>query len=119
MLLSYLAHTYHVRRDTAGGEGRRGVIINRMFGEMYNLRAVASILVATAPRKGLAATVRADLSDALHAAASRSEPGFLTLHLDLIAATVDLLAQAVRSEAATGSTTQTRWAASTRPPPGK
>jgi len=51
MLLSYLAHTYHApgyapgAAGAVGVESRRGVIINRMFGEMYNLRSVASILV--------------------------------------------------------------------------
>ena len=47
MLLSYLAHTYNApgAAGATGVESRRGVIINRMFGEMYNLRSVASILV--------------------------------------------------------------------------
>lgn len=43
MLLSYLAHT-HSSPGEGGLTRRQGIVINRMFGEMYTLRAVASVL---------------------------------------------------------------------------
>jgi hypothetical protein len=43
MALSFLAHS-HAPVGPDGLVQRQGVIINRMFGEMYNLRAIASIL---------------------------------------------------------------------------
>jgi hypothetical protein len=49
MLLNFLTHSY----DLAAGEGQAGprspraTIINATFGEMYNLRAIANILVQT------------------------------------------------------------------------
>jgi hypothetical protein len=46
MLLAYLAHTYRHRSIAAamGAPSRRGQLINRMFGEMYNLKAIACLL---------------------------------------------------------------------------
>ncbi len=44
MLLTFLGHTYRTPRSP-GAATRRGVVINRMFGEMYNLRAISQILV--------------------------------------------------------------------------
>jgi hypothetical protein len=93
MLLCYLAHTYHVR-DTAGVEGRRGVIINRMFGEMYNLRAVASILVQLPLAEDSPQRCGPTFQMPYTLQLPESEAGFWSLHMDLIAATVDLLAKA-------------------------
>ena len=46
MMLSYLAHTYRAPRAGAGQDGEcRGVIINKLFGEMYNLRSISALLV--------------------------------------------------------------------------
>jgi hypothetical protein len=46
MLLMYLAHTFRLarstRRDTPSA---RGVMMHKVFGEMYNLKAIAGILV--------------------------------------------------------------------------
>lgn len=46
MLLAYLAHVYRHRSVAAavGAPGRRGQLINRMFGEMYNLKAIAGLV---------------------------------------------------------------------------
>lgn len=47
MLLTYLAHSFRVSAEPmeAGAANPRSLIINRTFGEMYNLRSVAGILV--------------------------------------------------------------------------
>ncbi|MFN4142406.1 ferritin-like domain-containing protein [Aestuariivirga sp.] len=46
MLLSFLAHSFRLSRVTPSGvPGLRGMIMHRAFGEMYNLKAVAGILV--------------------------------------------------------------------------
>jgi hypothetical protein len=95
MLLSYLAHTYHAPRAAHGErESRRGVIINRMFGEMYNLRAIASILVhlPLAPASSQQCGPPFQMPYTLQL--PESEAAYWTLHLDLIAATADLLAHA-------------------------
>lgn len=48
MLLTYLAHSFTLAGGlvTAGNHAPRGAIINATFGEMYNLRAITSILTA-------------------------------------------------------------------------
>ena len=97
MLLSYLAHTYQDPPNATGAEinARRGLIINRMFGEMYNLRAIAAVLVhlplggsdssqCCGPTFQMPYTLQLPETDA----------GYWTLHLDLIAATAVLLAEA-------------------------
>ena len=44
MLLAYLRHTFQLARN--GSEaGLRGAVIHRVFGEMYNLKSIAGILV--------------------------------------------------------------------------
>jgi len=47
MLLSYLAHAFRLSDDPAqtAEPGRRGQVLNRVFGEMYNLKAIAGLLV--------------------------------------------------------------------------
>jgi rubrerythrin len=96
MLLSYLAHTFHAPRTTDAAERdcRRGVIINRMFGEMYNLRAIAAILVhlPLGPRSSQRCGPPFQMPYTLQL--PEGEATYWTLHLDLIAATTDLLAQA-------------------------
>ena len=53
MLLSYLAHAFRLPDDPVqqAGTGHRGQVLNRMFGEMYNLKAIASLLIRL-PLKG-------------------------------------------------------------------
>ena len=47
MLLTYLAHSFTLAGGSvvAGNHTPRGMIVNATFGEMYNLRAIAAILV--------------------------------------------------------------------------
>jgi hypothetical protein len=46
MLLTYLAHTFRLARDTRADEpGARAVTMHRVFGEMYNLKTIAGILM--------------------------------------------------------------------------
>jgi len=44
MLLTYLAHTYRLPTEAADSQMRAGAL-HRVFSEMYNLRAIANILV--------------------------------------------------------------------------
>jgi hypothetical protein len=93
MLLSYLGHTYHTPRGT-GVESRRGVIINRLFGEMYNLRAIASILVQLPIAEGASQRCGPTFQMPYTLQLPESEAAYWALHLDLISATTDLLAEA-------------------------
>lgn len=46
MLLAYVAHSFRISGDYGPSDGlTRGAVLNRAFGEMYNLRALANILV--------------------------------------------------------------------------
>ena len=46
MLLSYLTHTFQLRRINLGGPDHlRPAILSKVFGEMYNIKAIAGILV--------------------------------------------------------------------------
>ncbi|WP_377828325.1 ferritin-like domain-containing protein [Bradyrhizobium lupini] len=90
MLLSYLAHSH-----TSSGEGaltrRQGVVINRMFAEMYTLRAVAAVLsrhpLNAAGEQRAAAPFQMPYSLQL----PDSDAAFWRLHIDLLAACRTLL----------------------------
>jgi hypothetical protein len=46
MLLTYLQHTFHLARITSHNEPSvRAAVMHRVFGEMYNLKAIAGMLV--------------------------------------------------------------------------
>ncbi len=46
MLLKYLAHTFQLARTTPGDRPNlRAMVMHRVFGEMYNLKTIAGILV--------------------------------------------------------------------------
>jgi hypothetical protein len=47
MLLNYLTHSFELKGglNETGGRTPRGIVINGSFGEMYNLRAIATIMV--------------------------------------------------------------------------
>lgn len=46
MLLTSLAHSFRLSREVRAGEPNlRGVVMHRVFGEMYNLKTIAGILV--------------------------------------------------------------------------
>jgi hypothetical protein len=95
MLLTYLAHSFGVPRSTATSrmESRRGVIINRLFGEMYNLRAVASILTHLPIADGASVNCGPTFQMPYTLQLPEDEPAYWNLHLDLIDATANLLAQ--------------------------
>ena len=47
MLLAYLSHTFRLARTTRSDEpGVRAMVMHRVFGEMYNLKTIAGILVS-------------------------------------------------------------------------
>jgi hypothetical protein len=96
MLLSYLAHTYQDTSLASAAEinARRGLIVNRMFGEMYNLRAIAAVLVQL-PLGGSDSSKRCGPTFQMPYTLQlpESDAGYWTLHLDLIAATAALLAE--------------------------
>jgi hypothetical protein len=47
MLLAYMAHSFRISGDYSSVDGlTRGSVLNRAFGEMYNLRTIANILVS-------------------------------------------------------------------------
>jgi hypothetical protein len=90
MLLSYLAHTYSPP-GAAGVEHRQGVVINRMFGEMYNLRAIASILTRQPLNGAGEARAGAPFQMPYTLQLPDSDAAFWRLHLDLMAASRTLL----------------------------
>jgi hypothetical protein len=90
MLLSYLAHS-HSPPGENGLARRQGVVINRMFGEMYTMRAVADILsrhpLNAAGEQRAAAPFQMPYSLQL----PDSDAAFWRLHVDLLAACRTLL----------------------------
>jgi hypothetical protein len=53
MLLSYLSHTFRLARVTSPTEPNvRAAVVHRVFGEMYNLKTIASILMRLPLRDG-------------------------------------------------------------------
>jgi hypothetical protein len=65
-----------------------------MFGEMYNLRAVASILVQLPLGAGSSERCGPTFQMPYTLQLPDTEAGYWALHLELIAATVDLLTEA-------------------------
>ena len=56
ILLTYLAHSFDLgRRKDAGAPPLRGVVMNRVFGEMYNLKTIAGVLTRLPLEKTLSA----------------------------------------------------------------
>ena len=98
MLLSYLAHSY-MPPGASGLERRQGVVINRMFGEMYNLRAIASILGRRPLEAGGDGRAGAPFQMPYSLVLPDSDASFWRLHIDLIEASRDLLS---RSPISTG-----------------
>lgn len=94
MLLTYLAHTFNVPKIEED-ERRRGVIINRMFGEMYNLRAIASLLARLPLSPGAAERAGPPFQMPYTLHLPDGEAAYWTLHRDLFAAAAALLKQAV------------------------
>ncbi|WFU07488.1 ferritin-like protein (plasmid) [Rhizobium sp. CB3171] len=95
MLLTFLAHSFRISGGAGGYEEMtRGAVLNRAFGEMYNLRAIANILV-TLPAIDVATPSRAAPTFELPYTLTLPylERDVWGLHLDLIKASEDLIAQ--------------------------
>ena len=89
MLLSYLGHTYFVPKG--GSNDRRGVIVNRMFGEMYNLRAISALLVQMPLGDGSDTMAAPPFQMPYTLALPQTDGAYWALHLELLAATRSLL----------------------------
>jgi hypothetical protein len=85
MLLSFLAHS-HSPPSASGLEHRQGVVINRMFGEMYNLRAAASILTRLPLKEGSNLRAGPPFQMPYTLQLPDTDEGFWRLHLDLLEA---------------------------------
>jgi hypothetical protein len=96
MLLSYLSHTYQTPPNANGADidARRGLIVNRMFGEMYNLRAIAAVLVQLPLDHGSSQCCGPTFQMPYTLQLPETDAGYWILHLDLIAASAALLAEA-------------------------
>lgn len=103
MVLHYLAHSF----DLAGGLNQagvwtpRGAIINATFGEMYNLRAIANIMVqiplsAAESRKDKGKTAGPPFSVPYTLNLPIGEANRWRLHKDLLLAAEPLIAQLLR-----------------------
>ncbi len=88
MLLTYLAHSFTLDDGlaSAGNRTPRGAIVNATFGEMYNLRAIASILVTLPVRDGGDVFAGPPLEMPYTLQLPLGEEGKWRLHLDLIEA---------------------------------
>lgn len=61
MLLKYLSHTFRLARTQHGDSpNMRSMVMHRVFGEMYNLKAIAGILVRQPLRPGKEAGAEGD-----------------------------------------------------------
>jgi hypothetical protein len=86
MLLTSLAHTFRLARLTRADEPNvRGVMMHRVFGEMYNLKTIAGILVHMPLRDGAS---QGNAGPPFHAPRDLGLPpgeeGCWRLHLDLL-----------------------------------
>ena len=95
MLLAYLAHAFRVSDDPAQSTapGRRGQVLNRVFGEMYNLKAIASILTALPLKDDLEMRAGPPFEMPYTLSFPIAEPAFWQLHLDLIDASAAQIAR--------------------------
>jgi hypothetical protein len=95
MLLSYLSHSFRISgNDGPSGGLTRGAVLNRAFGEMYNLRALANILVtlpAGDPSKADRAAPSFELPYSM--ALPVLERDVWQLHIDLLHASNALITQ--------------------------
>jgi len=85
MLLSFLAHS-HSSPGAAGLVQRQGVLINRMFGEMYNLRAIASVLTRLPLKAGGDTRAGPPFQMPYTLQLPDNDAAFWRLHLDLLEA---------------------------------
>ncbi|WP_271612556.1 ferritin-like domain-containing protein [Bradyrhizobium sp. CCBAU 21362] len=90
MLLSFLAHS-HAPIGPDGLVQRQGIIVNRMFGEMYNLRAIASVLTRLPLKPNGADRAGAPFQMPYTLQLPDDDASFWRLHLDLLKACRALL----------------------------
>lgn len=88
MLLSYLAHAFQLSDNPAqsAAPGRRGQVVNRIFAEMYNLKAIAGLLIQLPLDSDLAHRAGPPFQMPYTLNFPTAEPDFWRLHLDLIEA---------------------------------
>jgi ferritin-like protein len=94
MLLSYLAHAFRLSDDPAqtAAPGHRGQIVNRIFGEMYNLRAIAGILAQLPLNGDLRERAGPPFQMPYIMNFPAAEPDFWRVHEDLLEAAARQLA---------------------------
>jgi hypothetical protein len=94
MLLTWLAHAFQLAdaRDAPGPPSRRGHVLNRTFGEMYNLRTIAGLLGRRPLGNNPAAPAGPPFEMPYTLSFPPLEPDFWRLHLDLLGAAKDLVA---------------------------
>ena len=102
MLLAYLAHVYRHRSIAAanGAPGRRGQLINRMFGEMYNLKSIASLLTALSLDRDPKVRAGPPFQIPYTVALPEGELDIWRLHRDLLDASLPLAKQLARTSTA-------------------
>jgi hypothetical protein len=93
MLLTYLAHSFTLADGSvsAGNRTPRGAIVNATFGEMYNLRAIAAILVTLPLDAGSQVMAGPPLQMPYTLQLPFGEDDKWQLHLDLIEASGRLI----------------------------
>jgi hypothetical protein len=101
MLLSLLTYSFRVPRDAPEvATKRRAPVLSRVFGEMYNLKAIAGILVRMPlgdPRKPAKAGPPFEMPYTL--TLPLSETNFWQMQLDLLSASGDLVDALANSKA--------------------
>ena len=104
MLLAYLAHVYRHRSIAAanGAPGRRGQLINRMFGEMYNLKSIAGLLTALPLDRDPSVRAGPPFQIPYTVALPEGELDIWRLHRDLIEASLSLAKQLARTSTGGG-----------------
>jgi hypothetical protein len=88
MLLAYLAHAFRLSDNPAQNAtpGRRGQVVNRIFGEMYNLKAITGLLVQLPLDNDLSQRAGPPFQMPYTLNFPSSEPDFWRLHRDLLEA---------------------------------
>lgn len=90
MLLSFLGHSFYV--TNASGQDRRGPIINRIFGEMYNLRAISAIITQLPLASDGTGLAGPPFQMPYSLNLPENERAYWSLHLDLLDASSRLVA---------------------------
>jgi hypothetical protein len=104
MLLIYLSHSFRISGDSGPADGlTRGAVLNRAFGEMYNLRVISNILVSL-PANDAGGPERAAPSFELPYSLTLPvfERDVWRLHLDLLHAAHQLIAELKHTAGSSG-----------------